>query len=83
MASKRSLIRHYANNTFKRIFSNKNVRITIKPSLKSGPKGPINNIRALFQIVGWHWQGDKPLSERVMARSPTHVWYMRLSASMS
>ena len=38
--------RHFADDTFKRIFLNENVRISIKISLKFVPKGPINNIPA-------------------------------------
>ena len=34
-------------DTFKRIFLNERVRISIKMSLKFVPKGPINNIPAL------------------------------------
>ena len=34
--------RHFADDTFKRIFMNENVRISIKISLKFVPKGPIN-----------------------------------------
>ena len=39
--------RHFADDTFKRIFLNENVRISIKISLKFVAKGPINNIPAL------------------------------------
>ena len=39
--------RHFADDTFKRIFLNENVRIAIKISLKFVAKGPINNIPAL------------------------------------
>ena len=39
--------RHFADDTFKRIFLNEDVRISIKISLKFVPKGPINNIPAL------------------------------------
>ena len=39
--------RHFADNTFNRIFVNENVRISIKFSLKFVPKGPTNNIPAL------------------------------------
>ena len=41
--------------------------IAIKISLKFVPKGPIDNIPALVQILAWHWTGDKPLSEPMMA----------------
>ena len=39
--------RHFTDDTFKRIFLNENVRISIKISLKFVPKAPINNIPAL------------------------------------
>ena len=39
--------RRFADDTFKRIFWNENVRISIKISLKFVPKGPINNNPAL------------------------------------
>ena len=42
--------RHFADDTFKRIFMNENVRISINISLKFVPKGLINNILALVQI---------------------------------
>ena len=37
------------------------------------PKGPINNISALVQIMAWHKLGDKPLSEPMMVSWLTHV----------
>ena len=43
--------RHFADDTFKRIFLNENVTISIKISLKFVPKRPINNIPALVQIM--------------------------------
>ena len=39
--------RHFADDTFNRIFVNENVRIPIKISLKFVPKGSINNIPAM------------------------------------
>ena len=39
--------RHFADDTFNRIFMNENVRISIKISFKFVPKGLINNIPAL------------------------------------
>ena len=42
---------HFADNIFKCIFLNENIRISIKISLKFVPKGSINNIPALFQII--------------------------------
>ena len=43
--------RHFADDIIKCICFNENVRISIKISLKFVPKGPINNIPALFQIM--------------------------------
>ena len=37
-----------------------------KISLTFVPKGPINNIPALVQIMAWRRSGDKPLSEPVV-----------------
>ena len=64
---------HFADDTFKRIFLNENVRISIKISLKFVPKGPINNIPALVQIMAWLRPGDKPLSEPKMDNLLTHI----------
>ena len=52
----------------------------IKISLKFVPKGPINNIPALVQIMAWRQPGDKPLSEEMMVNLLT---YMPHSVSMS
>ena len=37
------------------------------------PKGPINNIPALVQIMAWRQPGDKPLSEAMMVSLLTHI----------
>ena len=63
--------------TFKRIFVNENVWILIEISLKFVPKGPINNIPALVQIMAWCRPGDKPLSEPMMVSLPTHICVTR------
>ena len=68
---------HFADDIFKRIFFNENVWISIKISLKFVPKGPINNIPALVQIMAWRRPGDKPLSEPMMVRLPTHICVTR------
>ena len=52
--------RHFADDTFKCILLNENVGISIKISLKFVPKGPINNIPALVQVIAWRRPGDKP-----------------------
>ena len=54
--------RHFADDTFKRILLNENVRVSIKISLEFVSKGPINNIPALVQIMARRRSGDKPLS---------------------
>ena len=61
-------------------YMNEDVRISIKISLMIVPKGPINNIAALVQIMAWRRSDDKPLSEPMMVSLMTH---MRHSASMS
>ena len=69
--------RHFADDTFKHIFLNENVRISIKISLKFVPKGPFHNNSALVQIMAWRRPGDKPLSEPMMVRSLTHICVTR------
>ena len=69
--------RHFPDDIFKSIFLNENVWISIKISLKFVPKGPINNIPALVQIMAWRRPGDKPLSEPMMVCSPTHICVTR------
>ena len=64
--------RHFPDDIFKRIFLNENVLISIKTSLKFVPKGQSNNIPALVWILAWRRPGDKPLSEPMMVRLPTH-----------
>ena len=69
--------RHFADDIIKCIFVYENVRIPIKVSLKFVPEGPINNIPALVRIMAWRRPGDKPLSEPMMVRSPTHICVTR------
>ena len=69
--------RHFADDTFKRIFLEENVRISIKISLKFVPKSPIDNIHALFQIMAWRRPGDKPLSEAMMVSLLAHICVAR------
>ena len=73
--------RHFADDIFKCIFLNENLWISIKISLKFVPKGPINNIPALVQVMAWRRSGDKPLSDPMMVKSTDA--YTRHSASMS
>ena len=69
--------RHFADDIFKCIFLNENVRISIKISLKFVLKDPINNIPALVQIIAWCRPGDKPLSEPMMVSLLTHICVTR------
>ena len=65
---------------FNYIFSNENIGITIKILLKYLPKGAIDNISLLVQIMAWHRPHNKPLSEKTIA-SLLHDAYMRHLAS--
>ena len=69
--------RLFADDTFKRIFLNETVIISIKISLKFVPKGLFNNIPALVLIMAWRRPGDKPLSEPMMVRTLTHICVTR------
>ena len=60
-----------------RIFVNENIWIPIKISLKFVPKGSINNIPALVQIMAWRCPGDMPLSEPMMVNLPTQICITR------
>ena len=59
------------------IFLNENVWISINISLKFVPRGPINNIPTLVQVMAWRRPGDKPLSGPMMVRLPTHICVTR------
>ena len=69
----------FADDTFKGMFLKENVRTLINISLKFVPKGQINNIPALVQILAptrWQaiiWPNDGKITDA----------YMRHSASMS
>ena len=69
--------RHFADDIFKCIFLNENVWIPIKISLKFVPKGPINNIPSLVQIMVWRRPGAKPLSEPMMVSLLMHICVTR------
>ena len=70
--------RHFADDIFRCIFMNENIWFPIKMSLKFVPKGLINNIPALVEIMAWRRSGDKPLSEPMMVR----LDYRRIYASL-
>ena len=69
--------RHFADAIFKCISLNENAWVPIKISLKIVPRGPINNIPALVQIMAWRRPGDKPLSGPMMVRLPMHICVTR------
>ena len=65
--------RRFADDIFKCIFLNENIWIQIKISLKFVPKGKIDKIQPLVQIMAWRRPGDKPLSQPMMVSLPTHI----------
>ena len=67
----------FPDDIFICIFVNENFQIWNIISLKFVLKGLINNIPALVQKMAWRRPGDKPLSEPMMARSPTHICVTR------
>ena len=64
---------HLPDDNWKCIIFDENISISINISLKFVPKGQINNISALVQIMPWRRRGDKPLSEPMMIISLTHI----------
>ena len=69
--------RHFPDDIFKCIFLNENEWISIKISLKFVPKGQINNIPSLVQIMAWRRLGVKPLSEAMMVSLLAHICVTR------
>ena len=69
--------RHFPDAIFQWIFLNENIWISHKIPLKFVPRGPINNIPALVQIMAWRRPGDKPLSEPMLVFVPTHICVTR------
>ena len=68
---------HFPDDISKRAFLYENARILIKISLNFVPRGPINNISALVQIMAWCWSGNKPLSEPIIVKLPMHICVTR------
>ena len=66
--------RHFPEDIFQCIFLTENVWLSIKIELKFVPRGPINNIPALVQIMGWRRPGDKPLFEPMMVSLLTDIY---------
>ena len=68
---------YFADDVSKCIFFNENVWVLLKIPLNFVPKGPINNIPALVQIMAWCRPGNKPLSEPMLVYVPTHICVTR------
>ena len=64
---------HFPDDIFEWIIWNENAWISINISLKFVPRGPINNIPTLLQVMAWRRPGDKLLSEPMMVRLTTHI----------
>ena len=63
----RDKIAAISQTTFSNVFSwMKMFEFWLKISLKFLPKGPIDKMAALVQIMAWRRTGDKPLSEPMM-----------------
>ena len=69
--------RHFPDDIFKWIFLNENVWISINISLKFVPRGSINNIPTLVQVMALRRPDDKPLSEPMMVYLLTHICVTR------
>ena len=67
----------WPDDIFNCIFLNEKVWILIKISLKFVPKGPINKIPSLVQIMAWCRPGEEPLSEPMMVSLLTHICVTR------
>ena len=63
----------FSRQHFEMDFLHENLWISIKISLKFLPRGPVNIIPALVQIMAWHQPGNKPLSEPLMVSLLMHL----------
>ena len=66
--------RHFPDDILKWIFLNENVWISINISLKFVPRGPINNITTLVQVMAWRrqaiiWTNDGSFIDAYMPHS--------------
>ena len=69
--------RHFRDDICKCIFLNESIWMSIEISLKFVPKGPINNIPALVQIMAWRRSGERPLYEPMPVCLLTHMCVTR------
>ena len=64
---------YFADDLFKRIFLNENVR-NVQISLKFVRKGPIDNKSAVVQVMAWH--RTKPLPELILTQFiDAYMWH--------
>ena len=68
--------RHFPDDIFKRIFLTQMFEFWLI-SLEFVPKGPVNNIPALVQIMAWRRPSDKPLSEAMLVSLLTPICVTR------
>ena len=67
---------HFADNTFKYISLNENLRISITISLKFVPKDPIDSKSASVQVIACHLFGTKTLLETMLTQFiDTYMWH--------
>ena len=64
---------HFTEDISNAFSWNKNIWIRIRISLKFVPRGLINKIPALVQIMAWRCPGDKPLSEPMLVCLQMHI----------
>ena len=64
---------HFADDIFKCILLNGNLRISIQIPIKFISYDPINNNPALVQIMAWSRSSDKPLCELMMVSLLMHI----------
>ena len=64
---------HFTHDLFKCIFLNEKCCILSQLSLTFVPKGPVDNKRALVQVMAWRRIGDKPLSVPRLPSLLTHI----------
>ena len=80
---------YFPDDIWSYLLLNENIWISIKISLKFVPKGPIDHIPALVQIMAWHHPGNKPLPEPTMISLLSHIcitllqWVMQCYISFS
>ena len=68
---------NFTDDMFKWIFLNGNIWMSNRMSLELFPRGAINIIPTLVQIMAWCRPGDELLSEPMMVRWPAHIWVIR------